>query len=211
MQLEAASNAREQEIEGAVDEYHVELRRPVAYTAASSSMTACAKSSPLYPKLTRRLRAAGRAAETFVRAASEGQSLRQDLRDEFTVSHSDSPDELSGSAMIAEFTKVTTPQGPASRIHGANFAETDVTQLPGLPSPAEIHGRPCPPTLEDLDVVLAGQVDLAEETVNRQVYNAALPDGDIDLRQRDQRLKVWKAVFARLAPRAGRRRRRWPP
>ena len=33
MQLEAASNAREREIENAGDEVHVELRRPVAYTA----------------------------------------------------------------------------------------------------------------------------------------------------------------------------------
>lgn len=194
MQLEAASNAREREIENAGDEVHVELRRPVAYTAVKQLYDRLREIFAIYPLLTRRLRAAGRTADA-ARAASEGQSLRQELHGQFTLSPSEGIDELSGSAMIAEFTKVSTPRGPALRLHGANFEETDVTQLPGLPNPAEIHGRLVHSTLEDLDAALAGQVDLVEDLLDRPEVAKLFPDGDIDLRQRDQRLKVWKAVF----------------
>ena len=202
MQLEDATRDRVAEIDAAPDETHVDMRRPVAYTVVGQLYDRMREILAIYPKLTRSLRSAGKTAEAD-QAASEGARLRDELRANFTLEHPELSEDLTGRAMITEFTHADTAHGPALRIHGANWTDEDVTALPGLPDPAEIRGRIQYSSLSGTGAALAEQVDLLEELLARPEVMKAFPTGDINLRDRDQRLKVWGAVFPVLRAQLG--------
>jgi hypothetical protein len=60
----------------------------------------------------------------------------------------------------AEVSYVDTPHGPGLRLHGANTAETDLTQLPGLPSPKEVGNNVQVQHLGSLQRAITRQSDL---------------------------------------------------
>jgi hypothetical protein len=143
----------------------------------------------LYPALERELAGAGNTVGA-TRARTAGARLRKTISDDFLLTGAE--------AMIADVSRVDTAQGPALRIHSAKGSrgDTDVTQLAGLPSPAEVgqnayQAKP----MEDVHAALEGQVDLLEDLLREPGVRKAFPRGDIDMSKVADRLKVWKAIY----------------
>jgi hypothetical protein len=207
MQLDQASRGRQQLIDEASGPTVVEAGRPGTYMNLNGHYGRMRDILRIYPALVAELRTAGKATEERV-AADAGTRLRQLLQQQFTIKASGDiavlADELTGRAMIAEITPVTNAKGaPALRIHGANGVEEDVTQLPGLPNPAEIQGRLQHSSLAEVGTALAAQVDLVQTLLDTPEVAKHFPDGDIDMGNGAHRLKVWKAMWGVLQQERG--------
>jgi hypothetical protein len=179
MQLERAGPR------GAADE-HAQSTRILRYPALTAVYDQMRAILGVYPALERELAASGDAAAA-ARAREAGARLRETIREDFLLTGAE--------AMIADVSRVDTARGPALRIHGAT-GETDVTQLPGLPSPAEVgsnayQAKP----MEQVHAALEGQVDLVEDLLREPGVRKAFPRGDIDMTKLSHRLKVWTAIY----------------
>jgi hypothetical protein len=176
----------------AMDDFADITRAMILYPVLGSLYGQLRSIMAFYPELERERRAAGDTAGV-AQMQTLGAALRQGITDRYT---------WSGHAMIAEVTQVETRRGPGLRLHGANVAETDLTQLPGLPSPREV-GTHTYQWQETGDILraLAGQVDLVEELRADPEVARAFPSGEIDMGNDAQRMRVWTAMFRSLRAR----------
>ena len=200
IEAERASNDRYDEIVADKQEpRRIRLRRTVAYTRVSQLYGWMRDLFAVYPKLARSLRAAGRTAEAE-RAERVGFHLRTRLREQFTLrDESVAGGRLSGAAMVAEVEKVSTPEGEALRLEGRLGETTDLTELPGLKKVSDyddfaLQGA----SLDTLTEQIAEQVDLIDALLDRPEIARAFPDGDIDMHDRDTRVKVWSLLLQSL-------------
>jgi hypothetical protein len=176
----------------AVDAFADVSRAMIVYPVLRSLYDQLRSIMAFYPELERERRAAGDTTGA-AQMRTLGAALRQGITERYT---------WSGHAMIAEVTQVETRRGPGLRLHGSNVAETDLTQLPGLPSPREV-GTHTYQWQETGDILraLAGQVDLVEELRADPEVARAFPDGQIDMASDPQRIRVWSAMFRSLRAR----------
>jgi hypothetical protein len=145
----------------------------------------------VYGALELQARAAGDAKRAD-EARRKGAALREDLKANHTP-FGEAPTE------IAETSKVTTPAGKtAFRFHGANYAETDLTELPGHHFPADMlqsgEGQE-PQNLEQVQNALMGQSDIQAELASEPEIRKAFRDQPVDLNDNGQRLKAWSIMF----------------
>ena len=194
MQAEAATRRADIKGKAAANDQIAAAGRPFTYMGMKGHYERMRQIFAIHPTLAAELRTAGRTAEATA-VAQRGQQLRATLKDQFTLRDPENSDDLTGRAMISEISHVTTKAGPALRIHGDNFTDEDVTQLPGLPNPAEVEGRIQHSGLAELGTALAGQVDLVRDLLDRPEVARLFPDGTIDMGDRGQRLKVWGALW----------------
>lgn len=202
MQIEAerASNDRQDEITADKQEpRRIRLRRPVAYGRVSQLYGWMRELFAVYPKLARSLRAAGRGDEAE-RADRVGQRLRTQLREQFTLHDETAPGGLlAGAAMVAEVEKVSGPEGDALRLEGHLGETTDLTELPGLKKVSDFDDFALQTeSLNTLTEQIAEQVDLIDALLDRPEIARAFPDGDIDMHDRDTRVKVWSLLLQSL-------------
>jgi hypothetical protein len=177
MQLERAGPR------GATDE-HADLTRMLRYPSLTHAYDQMRAVLGLYPALVRELAGDPAAA---AKAKQAGAELRAAIERDFVLTGAE--------AMIADVSKVDTAAGPALRIHGST-GETDVTQLPGLPSPAEVGSNAYQfKPMEDVHAALEGQIDLVEDLLREPAVVKAFPRGDMDMTKRGDRVKVWKAIY----------------
>ncbi|VTU35484.1 eCIS core domain-containing protein [Variovorax sp. PBL-E5] len=141
------------------------------------------------------LEAAARAAGDAKRADTlrdKGVALRADLKANHTP-FGDAP------AEIAETSQVKTATGrPAFRYHGANQAETDLTELPGHPFSADMLQTGEGQDPQNLDLVqgaLMGQADFQAEIAREPEIRKAFRDQPVDLNDSAQRLKAWSIMY----------------
>jgi Domain of unknown function (DUF4157) len=118
--------------------------------------------------------------------ALRGKELRSALKDHWS---------LDDVGMVAEVSEVETPIGPGLRLHGANSAETDLTALPGLPTPKEIGDEVQAPDLADTQQALALQADFMNEVTQVPEVQKAFKGGAIDINDLQQRLQLWKVML----------------
>jgi hypothetical protein len=102
-------------------------------------------------------------------------------------------------AEIAETSQVKTASGtPAFRFHGADSAETDLTELPGHPFAPEAlrsgEGQE-PQNLDLLQDALMGQADVQGELAREPEIRKAFRGQPVDLNDNAQRLKAWSIMY----------------
>ena len=152
----------------------------------------------VYPALEREALAAGDAKGAAV-ARSKGAELQKEIRDKYTWGGIQKPGPIAQEVLepveTAEVSAVDTPKGPGLRLHGANSAETDLTQLPGLPSPKEIGNNVQVQNLGALQNALMAQTDFQAEIGREPEIRKAFGNDPIDLNETDKRQKVWQIMY----------------
>jgi hypothetical protein len=96
---------------------------------------------------------------------------------------------------IAEVSYADTPKGPGITLHGANSAETDLTQLPGLPSPKEVGNNVQVQNLGALQGALMEQTDFQAEIGRQPEIRKAFGNEPIDLNDTTKRQRVWQIMY----------------
>jgi hypothetical protein len=131
---------------------------------------------------------AGRAAEARDRASK--------LREELKANHTPYAE---SAAEIAEESQVSTPTGrPAFRFHGANYEETDLTELPGHPFSSSLLATgeaQEPQDLGLLQTALMAQAEFQAEIAREPEIRKAFGQGPVDLNDTAKRLKVWGILY----------------
>ena len=152
----------------------------------------------VYPVLEREALAAGDAKGAAV-ARSKGTELQMEIRDKYTWGSAQKPGSISQEVLepveTAEVSAVDTPKGPGLRLHGANNVETDLTQLPGLPSPKEIGNNVQVQNLGALQNALMAQTDFQAEIGREPEIRKAFGNDPVDLNETKKRQKVWQIMY----------------
>jgi hypothetical protein len=113
-------------------------------------------------------------------------SISQEIRD---------PVEVRDAVEIAEVSYTDTKKGGGLKLHGANTAETTLTQLPGLPAPKEIGNNIQIQNLGALQGALLAQTDFHAEIGRVPEIQKAFGDKPIDMNNTPIRQKVWRIMF----------------
>ncbi len=150
----------------------------------------------VYGELERDALDAGKSGEA-ARLRKKGEELRQRLK----------ADRFGGGLLVelAEASPATNRIGqPALRYHGADFAEIDITALPGHPLPAEATGGQAVPnvaTIEGTQDVLVQQAGLIAELSREPAFRKAFGEDMPDLNDRAARQKAWRVMYGVYARR----------
>lgn len=140
-------------------------------------------------------------------AHAKSEALHVALRDKFSWGSPQPPGSIgqpiSDPVETGEVSYVDTERGPGLRLHGANNAETDLTQLPGLPSPKEIGNNTQVQNLGNLQQALTQQSDFQAELAREPAIRAAFPAFPIDLNDTKQRQKAWRVMYGVFAKAGG--------
>jgi Domain of unknown function (DUF4157) len=155
----------------------------------------------VYPRLEREAIGAGDAAAATA-ARAKASELQAEIRQHYTWGTPQGPapigEEVREPVEIAEVSLTDTQRGPGLTLHGANGAETDLTPLPGLPSPKEVGDNVQVQNLANLQQALMAQADLQAELGRVPEIRAAFGDRPIDLTDQATRQRVWLIAFRSL-------------
>ena len=138
---------------------------------------------------------AARAASLRQRATA----LHETLTEKFSWSQAQPPGPMSQQILtpveIAEVSYTDTPKGPGLTLHGANSAETDLTELPGLPSSKEVGNNIQVQNLGALQHALTAQTEFQAEIARRPEIRKAFGGTPIDLQDTRTRQRVWRIMY----------------
>jgi hypothetical protein len=156
----------------------------------------------VYPRLEREAIAAND-QKAATAARTKAGELRSEIKRSYTWGSAPTPGSTSGEIRepveIAEASYVDTPRGPGLTLHGANDAETTLTQLPGLPSPKEIGNDVQVQNLASLQEALMAQADFQAEIGRVPEVRAEFGSKIIDMNTAATRQKVWLIMFKSFA------------
>jgi hypothetical protein len=96
---------------------------------------------------------------------------------------------------LTEVTLTETRKGPGLTMHGANDAETELTALPGLPSPKEIGNNVQVQNLGALQTALMAQTDFQAELAREPEIRKAFGNEPIDLNDTSKRQRAWRIMY----------------
>jgi hypothetical protein len=196
-----ADPARQREVRAATAVPRM-IGRSLQYSTMSRIYDEMRRIYWVYPRLEREATSAGDAAAAAA-ARTRSAELRAELKRQYTWGSAPQPGALSQEIRepveIAEVSYADTPRGPGLTLHGANDAETDLTQLPGLPSPREIGNDVQVQNLASLQDALMAQVDFQAEIGRVPEIRAAFGDQVIDLNDTAIRQRVWLIMFRSFA------------
>ncbi len=140
-------------------------------------------------------------------ARAKSDALHRVLRETYSWGSAQPPGSigqtLNEPVETGEVSYVDTERGPGLRLHGANSAETDLTQLPGLPSPKEVGNNIQVQNLGNLQQALVQQSDFQAELAREPAIRAAFPAWPIDLNDPVQRQKAWRVMYGVFAKTGG--------
>ncbi|MBN1208696.1 MAG: DUF4157 domain-containing protein [Myxococcaceae bacterium] len=134
-------------------------------------------------------------------ARTKAKELHQHIKDKHTWGDTQlpgplsQPEEVREAVEVAEVSYVDTPKGPGLRLHGANYAETDLTRLPGLPSPKDIGNNIQVQNLGAVQSALMAQTDFQAEIGREPEIRKAFGDEPLDLNDTQKRQKVWSIMY----------------
>jgi hypothetical protein len=187
MQLDRAGPRRAADRTDPKQSRIINVTRLVTYAGVKGIYDEMRRILAFYFALARKLERAGDAAGAG-RARAAGRRLRDTIRSEFLLEGAE--------AMIAEVSQVDTASGPALRIHGANQADIEVTQLPGLPTPAEIGPNPYQAKpMKSIHAALERQAELIDKLLRVPAIRKGFPTGYIDMTKLSDRLLVWRTMY----------------
>ncbi|EAR22276.1 eCIS core domain-containing protein [Nitrococcus mobilis] len=132
-------------------------------------------------------------------ARANSAKLHKAIKKKHTWGHTQTAGSISTEILdpveIAEVSDTDTPKGPGLTLHGANHAETTLTQLPGLPSPKEIGNNVQVQNLGALQSALMAQTDFQAEIGRQPEIRKAFGNKPIDLNKTADRQKVWRIMY----------------
>ncbi len=142
------------------------------------------------------LEAEALAADDAGRAA-EARRMASKLHEELKAEHTPFAESV---AEIAETTQVETRTGrPAFRFHGANYEDTDLTELPGHPFSADLLASGEVQEAQNLGLLqssLMAQTEFQAEIAREPEIRKAFGLEPVDLYDSGKRLKVWRIMYA---------------
>ena len=192
-QLDEAGPAREESLRSSVGSQQAAsvTRAMFFYPPVRQAFDQLRRILGFYRRLSAEQRQAG---NTRAAAYYSGLSLLLylDIRDNYVWD--------SDSAMIAEVQHVPHARGGgALRIHGANGVDLDVTQLPGLPEPAEVAGTGGftfqRQSVSGVTDALFGQVGLLADLQEQPAIQREFGSTPIDMNNLSHRLRVWRVMY----------------
>ncbi|MFT4102490.1 MAG: DUF4157 domain-containing protein [Burkholderiaceae bacterium] len=193
----AGSDSARRAIQSAL-EFPNRIGRSLQYSDLGSLYDRMREIYGFYSVLEREALASGdakRAAEARSRSAE----LHKAIKDKFTWGRTQTAGSISQDIFepveIAEVGYADTPKGPGLTLHGANAAETTLTQLPGLPSPKEIGNNAQTQNLGALQSALMAQTDFQAEIGRQPEIRKAFGEEPIDLDDTTKRQKVWQIMY----------------
>jgi hypothetical protein len=182
------------------------LARLGQYSDLASIYDAMRRIYGVYSAIEREAQVAGNAAQAAV-ARTKSDNLHRVLREKFSWGDPQLPgpigQDITEPAEVAEVSYVDTQRGPGLQLHGANRAETELTQLPGLPSPKEVGNNVQVQNLGNLQQALAAQSDFQAELAREPAIRKAFGNTPIDLNDTAQRQKVWRVMYGAFASSGG--------
>ncbi|MDR3418083.1 MAG: DUF4157 domain-containing protein [Nevskia sp.] len=138
-------------------------------------------------------------AKGAAEARSRSDALHKEIKEKFTWGDTQKAgsitQEIHNPVEIAEVSYTDTPKGPGLTLHGANSAETDLTQLPGLPSPKEVGNNTQVQNLGALQDALMAQTDFQAEIGREPEIRKAFGQEPVDLNDTAKRQKVWQIMY----------------
>jgi hypothetical protein len=151
----------------------------------------------VYSALEREALEAGDAAAAAA-ARSQSAALHAELKAKYSWGGTQAPGltrEVLHPVEIAEVSYTDTPKGPGLTLHGANHAETDLTQLPGLPSPKEVGNNVQVQNLGALQDALMAQTELQAELAREPEVRKAFGNQPVDLNDTKARQRAWGIMY----------------
>jgi len=135
-------------------------------------------------------------AKGDAKAASDARAKADELRADLIANHSPNGDK---STLVAETSRVMKPGGKlAFTFHGANYATTDLTELPGHSFSDELRKSKEaqePDTLENVRNALAAQADLQAEIARQPEIRKEFGNDPVELTDAAKRLKTWRIMY----------------
>ena len=200
-----SDKARQQALHEASDMPHA-FARDLQYSSLTSIYNAMRNIYSVWSVIEREALDAGDAARAAA-ARTRSDDLHRVLGEQFSWGTPQLPgpigEEVREPVETAEVSYVDTPHGPGLRLHGTNRAETDLTQLPGLPSPKEVGNNVQVQNLGSLQQAITRQSDLQAELARQPAIRAAFGNKPIDLNDTAQRQKAWLIMYRVFASSAG--------
>jgi hypothetical protein len=155
-----------------------------------------------YSALEREALARGDAAAA-ADARTKSDELHKELRDKYTVGQVQPPGSITQEVLnpveLTEVTLTETRKGPGLKMHGANDAETELTQLPGLPSPREVGDNVQIQNIGALQSALMAQTDFQAELAREPEIRKAFRNEVIDLNDTSKRQRAWRIMYGAFA------------
>lgn len=174
------------------------IARGQQYSNLQAIYTAMSEIYSFYGVLEEEATAAGDAQKAAA-ARAKAAELRQEIKAKYSWGETQAPGSITQQVRdpveIAEVSYTDTPKGPGLTLHGANGAETDLTQLPGLPAPKEIGNNVQVQNLGALQDALMNQADFTAEVRREPKVRAAFGGQQIDFNNTKQRQKVWQIMY----------------
>jgi hypothetical protein len=138
-------------------------------------------------------------AKAEATARTKAGELQKEIKTKFTWGGAQQPGSMSqridNPVEIAEVSYADTRKGPGLTLHGANSAETDLTQLPGLPSPKEVGSNVQVQNLGAMQAALMAQSDFQAEIGRQPAIRKAFGNAAIDMNDTKTRQKVWLLMY----------------
>lgn len=132
-------------------------------------------------------------------ARANSDKLHKRIKEKHTWGDTQTPGGISQEVLdpveIAEVEHADTPKGPGLKLHGANSAETTITQLPGLPSPKEVGNNVQIQNLGALQSAVMAQTDFQAEIGRQPEIRKAFGNKPIDMNDTADRQKVWLIMY----------------
>ena len=174
------------------------LSRSMQYSSLKSLYDSMREIYTFYSVLEREALTRGD-AKAAAEARAKSDELHKELRDKYTVGQIQQPGSITQEVFdpveIAEVTLTETRKGPGLMLHGANDVETELTALPGLPSPKEIGSNVQIQNLGALQSALMAQTDLQAELAREPEIRKVFANDVIDLNDTAKRQRAWRIMY----------------
>jgi hypothetical protein len=142
-------------------------------------------------------------AKAASEARAKSDELHKELLDKYTWGGVQQAgpitEEVRQPVELTEVSPTETRKGPGLLMHGANDVETELTALPGLPSPKEIGHNVQVQNLGALQSALMAQTDLQAELARVPEIRKAFGKEVIDLNNTTKRQRAWRIMYGVFA------------